>query len=381
MCFFRKMIINKYPQLRKLIPAPLKRIGVRLYVKWILIGSPGKPDKPRICTVTFGGFLPPEGSFIRGGRVKLTYLRKEWGEHRRKFNILYLVSSHLPAYPDIWIEEAKKKGVKTVWNQNGIGTPAWAPENWREINQTMTSLSKADYVAYQSEFSKHEADDMVSKARGLWSVIFNSCDTDIFHPAQVPPSTKPFRIMVMGTAMTAEKVMIPLEALKILTERGFDAELRSYGPVEWPNAEQEIQEKIKEWNLEGKVLRRGKYPHQEAPALYREGHVYVHTKHMDSSPSAILEAMASGLPVIAGRTGGPAEWISEEAGITIEVPVSRERLYYPTPEEVANAIETIAKDWSWWAKGARDNAVKRFSNKVWLNKHREVFRKLGINVE
>ena len=245
----------------------------------------------------------------------------------------------------------------------------------------MSSLKDADYVAYQSGFAKREADDLVAKASGPWSVIPNSCDTDIFKPAEVPPPLKPFRIMVMGTAMTPEKVMIPLEALKILTERGFDAELRSYGPAEWPGANEEIEGKIKEWNLEGRVKRRGRYPHTEAPGLYREGHVYIHTKHMDSSPSAILEAMSSGLPVIAGTTGGPGEWVVPTAGITIDVPYSREKLYYPSPVAVADAVEEIAKDWPRWSKGARDNAVAHFSNRGWLDAHREAFKKIGINAE
>ena len=98
------MILTKFPgKIRPFIPLFLKRLGVRLYVKWLFIGSPSPLDKPRICSITFGGFLPPEGSFIRGGRVKLTYLRKEWGEYKKRFNILYLVSSHLPPYPDVWV--------------------------------------------------------------------------------------------------------------------------------------------------------------------------------------------------------------------------------------------------------------------------------------
>ncbi len=368
------MFINKFPQgFRKLMPLWLKRLGVRLYVKWLLIGSPGPFDKPRICSVTFGGFLPPEGSFIRGGRVKLTHLRRKWGEYKRKFNILYLVSSHLPAYPDIWVKEAKEKGIKVFWNQNGIGVPAWAPNNWREINYAMSALRFADYVGYQSLFSKTEADDLVAKASGPWSVITNSCDVNMFKPAEVPPSLKPFKIMVMGTAMTPEKIMIPLEALKLLTERGFDAELRSYGPAEWPNAEEEITNKTKEWKIADRVKRRGRYSQQEAAEFYREGHVYIHTKHMDSSPSAILEAMASGLPVIAGKTGGPAEWIPSTAGITIDVPYSREKLYYPSPETVADAVQEISKDWLRWSKGARENAVTHFNNEDWLKKHAKVF--------
>lgn len=372
------MILNKVPSdIRKLIPLSLKRFLVRLYVRNLMRKGPQGFEKPRI---NFAGVLPPEGQFVRGGKVKLTYLRKKWGEYSKNFNMIYLVSSALPPYPDIWMEEAKRKGIKVVWNQNGIGVPAWAPENWQEINRSMRPLAKADYVVYQSFFSQNEANDLVAQATGPHEVITNSCDTAVFHPAETPPATKSFRMMVMGTAMTPEKVMIPLEALKILTERGFDAELRNYGPVDWPNAEAEIAERAKDWGIADKVIRRGRYPHQEAPKLYREGHVYIHTKHMDSSPSAILEAMASGLPVITGGTGGPAEWVPPTGGVVIPVQYDRNAFHYPTAEEVADAVEIIARNWESFSLGARENAVKHFGNDLWLKKHEEAFKKIGIHV-
>lgn len=370
------MIINRMPKgLRKFLPLSVKRFVVSLYIKWLMRKGPQGFEKPRI---NFAGVLPPEGQFLRGGKVKLKYLRKRWGEYINNFNIIYLVSSALPAYPDIWVKEAKRRGIKVFWNQNGIGVKAWAPDTWQRINKEMSSLKFADYVAYQSNFAKGEADDLVAKATGPWSIIVNSCEIDTFKPAVPHPPLKPFRIMVLGTAMTPEKIMIPLEALKILTDKGFDAELRSYGPAEWPNAEEEINQKIKKWKLEDRVIRRGRYLQHESPDLYREGHVFIHTKHMDSSPNVLPEAMASGLPVITGSTGGSAEWTTPTAGITIEVPVSREKFYYPSPEAVATAIEEISKDWLKWSIGARENAVSNFSTERFLASHADAFKKIGI---
>lgn len=370
------MNISNAPKfLRIILPTWAKRLGVRMYVKWLMRKGPRDFDTPRL---NFANILPPEGGPVRSGKVKLTYLRKRWGEYKNDFNILYTVSSVLPAYPDIWVKEAKQKGYKYICNQNGIGVPAWAPDTWEKINRDMSVLQFADFVAYQSEFAKREADDLVAKASGPWDIIVNSCEVDRFTPAEVPPPLKPFRILVMGTAMTPEKVMIPLEALKILTERGFDAELRSYGPLEWPNGEEEIATKAKEWGLADKLKRRGRYPHAEAPELFREGHVFIHSKHMDSSPNVLPEAMASGLPVIGGSTGGTAEWIGTKGGIVIPVTYSREKFYYPTPEAVADAIMEIAKDWPTWSKSAREHAVDVFSTERFLRLHAEAFKKIGI---
>ncbi len=358
------------------MPTWLKRLGVRLYVKWVMRSADPALDKPRL---NFAGVLPPEGGFVRGGKVKLTYLRKRWGEYHKGFNIIYTVSSALPAYPDIWVDEAKKKGVKVFCNQNGIGVPAWAPETWQKINQDMSIIGRADFVAYQSHFAKREADDLVAKAPGPWSIIVNSCEIERFHPAPVSPPLSPFRIMVLGTAMTPEKNMIPLEALKILTERGFAAELRSYGPIEIPGGEEALRTQAEAWGIAEKLKRRGRYQQQESPDLYREGHVFIHSKHMDSSPNVLPEAMASGLPVIGGSTGGTAEWIGEKGGIVIPVTYSREKFYYPTGEAVADAVMEIAKDWPRYSARAREHAVEHFSTEQFLQDHAAAFKTIGIH--
>src|SRR5688572_12293638 len=109
------MLINKIPKnLRQIVPVSLKRLGVRMYIRWLMRKGPQGFERPRL---NFAGVLPPEGGFVRGGKVKLTYLRKRWGEYKNNFNVIYLVSSTLPAYPDIWVEEARKKNIKVFWNQ------------------------------------------------------------------------------------------------------------------------------------------------------------------------------------------------------------------------------------------------------------------------
>jgi glycosyltransferase involved in cell wall biosynthesis len=371
------MNINRIPKnIRDMFPKWLKRLAVRGYVRVLMNHGVGLNDKPRI---SFAGILPPEGSFIRGGKVKLTHLRKSFGEYHKKFNILYLVSSTLPGYADIWVSEAKRKGVKVVWNQNGIGCPAWTPI-WKKINESMRPLSQADYVIYQSAFAKGEADALVARREEEYTVITNCCDTEVFYPLVEHQETIPLKLLVMGTHMTREKVLIPLEALKLLIDKEMNVKLLIYGPCEWSGAENDISEKIKELGLENHVIRRGKFLQDEAPQLYRDGHIFIHLKHMDSSPTAILEAMASGLPVVGSKSGGVAEWIAPSAGILLDVPISREKLYYPSREDVARAVTTIAPDWQKWSKGARDHAVVYFGVPDWVDQHKKVFNHaLGIN--
>ena len=48
----------------------------------------------------------------------------------------------------------------------------------------------------------------------------------------------------------------------------------------------------------------GKVPPAEVPKLYDEADIYITTPDIDCMPGSILEALASGVPVVATRTGG-----------------------------------------------------------------------------
>jgi len=357
--------------LRHLVPTPLKRWVVRRYVR--SLGASGIGTEPRI---SFAGVLPPEGKFVRGGKVKLTHLRQKFGQYERGFNILYLVSSTLPPYADIWVQEAHRAGAKVVWNQNGIGCPAWAPETWRTINASMLPIRDADFIAYQSAFAKEGTDRWVSTSPAPHEIVTNCVDTMQFSPASEPPPARPLRLLVMGTHMTQEKVVIPLEALSLLKRDGFEATLSIIGPCEFPGAERLITDTVRKHGLESRVHRAGRFLQHEAPDLYRKHHVFVHLKHMDSSPTAILEAMSCGLPVVGSGSGGLLEWIPPTAGVLLDVPHDWEQLHYPTAEAVAGAVRRIGADWHAWSAGARANAVARFDVADWLNAHERIFTRV-----
>lgn len=80
----------------------------------------------------------------------------------------------------------------------------------------------------------------------------------------------------------------------------------------------------------------GGVPHHETPAWYRTGDVFALTSDFDNSPNVVLEAMASGLPVVATDVGGVAEFV-----------VDRERGRLVPPRDVdalADALWTFLAD-------------------------------------
>src|SRR5215204_299105 len=74
--------------------------------------------------VNYGDALGGPG-FVAGGRVKLLHLAGRWPQEK-PFNVLYLVSSAPPPFADELVRWASARGARFVWNQNGVGFPAWA---------------------------------------------------------------------------------------------------------------------------------------------------------------------------------------------------------------------------------------------------------------
>ena len=88
--------------------------------------------------VSYGNILSHgSDASVRGGRVKLTHLHEAFSESRGAFNLLYLVSSAQPPFVDELARWARGRGIKVVWNQDGVAYPAWAGREADGLNATI----------------------------------------------------------------------------------------------------------------------------------------------------------------------------------------------------------------------------------------------------
>jgi glycosyltransferase involved in cell wall biosynthesis len=91
----------------------------------------------------------------------------------------------------------------------------------------------------------------------------------------------------------------------------------------------------------------------------------------------VLEAMASGLPVVYPASGGTVELVGDEAGVGVPHPESWERDEPPAPEELADAVDRVLADLDRFSAAARARAVARFALGPWLDRHAELFARLA----
>jgi glycosyltransferase involved in cell wall biosynthesis len=359
------------------VPARLRALA-RLHLSGMELADNGP-------AVHYGGVLPrAPGAIVNGGKVKLTHLDRIYPEQLRRYNLLYLVSSAIPPHALDLVRFAKRRGARLVWNQNGVAYPAWAGPFSAEVNQPMRELlALADHVVYQSAFCRVSADRFLGAAPCPATVLFNPVDTAFFAPPAEPLPGGPLRLLAMGTHTYPERVLGVLRCLEKLRATGLDAVLTVAGPMTWPGAEAEVQRCAQEWGLSGCVTRHPAFSQAQAARIYREHHVLLHPKYMDPCPTVVIEALASGLPVVGPQSGGLPELLGTgEApellgGCLVPVPEDWDRLHTPDPGALAGAVLEIARDLPAWQARARAGALRRFAVESWLARHREIFENLA----
>lgn len=319
---------------------------------------------------------------LGGGAVKLKYLEKRYPAYFWQANILYLVSSALPAQCDRWIKWAKRNGATIVLNQNGVAYHAWAGDRTEAINSSLRqALLSADIVLYQSAFSLESSRRFLGEATGLKHVLHNAVDVARFRPRKHRESIARLRLIALGSHHEVERLTVALRTLQELLQQSVDAELLIAGRLQF-RADSEASFKfdrlLNDSRLLGRVRILPPYSQEEAPSLLQSAHILIHPKYKDPCPTVVIEALACGLPVVGSASGGMEELVGD-AGLLAPVADSWEIMHYPDPLTMAKAITTVASEYAAFSDRARKRAETLFSLDSWLQFHETVFRQASSN--
>jgi len=284
---------------------------------------------------------------------------------------LYLGSNWLPRdlNPLLWY--ARQRRIPVVLNQNGVGYPGWAGERTEAVNQPLRRvLDAADHVLYQSWFCKRSADEFLGESSGRWEILPNAVDIERFTPAAEPPHGGPV-LLLGGDQTQSYRLELALRTFALVLGSFPDARLLVTGRLVSP-----VAFLIGELRLGDRVELVGRYSQEDAPSVYRRAHALLHTKVNDPCPSAVIEAMACGLPVVYPASGGTVELVGDEAGIGVPHPGDWERDEPPSPDALADAVARVLGDREVYATEARRRAVERFALRPWLDRHEALFEEL-----
>jgi glycosyltransferase involved in cell wall biosynthesis len=176
-----------------------------------------------------------------------------------------------------------------------------------------TALERADVVLPVSAELAEALRRIAPRARRR--VLPNAVDERVFHPDRARPSGGPGRLVTAGLLDSDGKgVDVLLEALARLDHpAGVRLDVVGDG-ARRPHYERLAQR----LGLAETVRFHGLRRKPELAALMREADLFVLGSRADNSPCVLLEAMATGLPVVATRVGGVPELVGADAGLLVD---------------------------------------------------------------
>ena len=316
--------------------------------------------------------IPAPGEAVSGGSAKIQRLGARFPNHPTGFSVVYLGSNWVPRDLDALLRLVGRRDVPLILNQDGVGYPAWAGRNTEEVNRPLRRLlAAADHVVYQSDFCKRSADEWVGTPRGSWEVLPNAVDVDAFTPADVAARRGP--VLLLGGDQTQEyRLELALATLAALVPDHPGVELIVTGRLVAP-----LQPLVERHRVVARVHAVGPYTQRDAPAIFRRAHLLLHTKVNDPCPNVVLEALATGLPVVYPRSGGVPELVGDDAGVGVSHPDGYERDEPPSAEALAAAVTQVLGNLRPYSAAARERAVERFALGPWLDRHAALFERLA----
>ncbi len=185
----------------------------------------------------------------------------------------------------------------------------------------------------------HKASGVVSNSEGLKelaaktspnqkiSVIYNGIDTERFTPKE--KSRDSFVILSTSRLIQRKGLEYLIAGFAEFQKGVTNTKLILVGTG---NLEAQLRKEAGQLGLSPKVEFKGTISHEELPKVYQDADVFVLPSFNEGMSNAVLEAMASGLPIITTDTGGTKELVDERNGIIVRKGSS---------EDIFHAMERI----------------------------------------
>lgn len=214
-------------------------------------------------------------------------------------------------------------------------------------------LKTCDVVIATSHRIRRELEAIYGGPIETALVKANAIDAFGFTSGLRPYTTGPLRLLCVSRLDPKKGIEYLVDAVRILRARGLAAEVDIVGAPDAHSAESQahaatLRTKVADLRLEEAVRFAGRRDSTEVKGFLAAAHVFVApfvelpNGDKDGIPTAVLEAMAAGMPIVATTAGSMEEIIETE----------REGLLVPQRDglALANAVERVAKD---GALGAR----------------------------
>lgn len=234
-------------------------------------------------------------------------------------------SWHLFAAPAVWL--ARLRGARVVLNYRGGEAGEFFARSFRWVRPT---LQLVDRVVVPSEFLRQ-----VFQRHGVATVVVpNIVDLQRFRAtSRLAPREGELRLLVARNLEPLYDIETALRAFRAVRAQVPGATLAIAG--DGPDRER-LQRLVDDWTLGGSVTFLGQIDNQQMPAVLAATDVMVNPSLADNMPISVLEAYASGVPVVSTNVGG-VPYIVDDGRTGLLVPPG-------DPARMADAILRLYAD-------------------------------------
>ena len=220
----------------------------------------------------------------------------------------------------------------------GFLNPTYKKLFWRRILplSDIVICPTADYIDIVSDKYGVDSDKCVIIPSGIDTKKFSLIDENVDH-------TEVTDLLFVGRLSKQKNIPMLLSTLKLIQDK-YDLTLHIVGDGEERLA---IRSMIKKEKLRNVVLH-GRVSDMKLKKLYQSSDIFILTSHQESFGIVLIEAMASGLPVVASDIIGVRN-VVEDSGLLVK----------PTSENFASAIIKLIED-----DGLRRNLIRKGKEKV-----------------
>jgi len=266
---------------------------------------------------------------VRGIRAMfrlLPYIVRLWREVPRAELVHVMANSgwawQMFAAPAIWISSLR--GVPVVVNYRGGDAESFFARAFARVRPT---LARASGVIVPSGFLH-----AVFQKYGVGaSVVPNVVNLEAFSPAAAVPEAP--HLLITRNLEAIYDIETALRAFAAVAEHHLDARLTIAGSG--PDREK-LERIAEELGVTRSVRFTGALENSELPAVYREASIALNSSLVDNFPISLLEAMASGVPIVTTQVGGIPYLVEHETTALLVPPRA--------PAAMAGAVRRLLED-------------------------------------
>lgn len=161
-------------------------------------------------------------------------------------------------------------------------------------------------------------------------VIPNGIDCERFTPSSPPRASHELTLLYVGRLIPLKRIDLVIQAIAKLRVQGHQVHFRIVGSG---SHQQVLRDLVAHCGLVEQVTFTGNVAYEDIQTVYQQADIYVQLSTVEGMSNSILEALASGLPIISSNVGGASALIDAN-GALIE---------QPTLETVVQSITTYVE--------------------------------------